>query len=185
MTPCMTSDRRRSAAPALIGNRPDSVVLRAWRLSLDVRPTKRRPLRRSGGRGMLGCGSGVCSPRKDVTRRRGERSAADVRGCDCFHGSVEPKRMIFACADFGFRAQQLRWSYWGRKSAIGRGTFFVNDCNPACVVGHMRRRHGDIMLEERRFCKELQKYVFMSGRVVYDRPFEDRFRTPIYPRCPS
>ncbi len=41
------------------------------------------------------------------------------------------------------------------------------------------------MLKERRFCKELNKYVFMSGKVIYDEPFQERFKDSIYPGCPA
>lgn len=42
---------------------------------------------------------------------------------DCFHSSVRPRRMTLACADNGFRARHLEWSYWGRRRAVAEGIF--------------------------------------------------------------
>lgn len=104
---------------------------------------------------------------------------------DCFAGTMQPSRMTLACADNGFRARQLSWSRWGRKQALGRGVFVINDCEPSCIVGNFQQREGRIVLKERRFCKELNKYVFMSGKVIYDEPFQERFKDSIYPGCPA
>lgn len=104
---------------------------------------------------------------------------------DCSTGSMQPSRMTLACADAGFRGRQLIWSRWGRKEARGRGVFLINDCEPSCIVGNFQRREGRIVLKERRFCKNLNEYVFMSGRVIYDEPFQDRSGDSIYPGCPA
>lgn len=40
------------------------------------------------------------------------------------------------------------------------------------------------MLREPGSCEGLDGLVFMSGRVVYERPFEGRSSESIYPGCP-
>lgn len=104
---------------------------------------------------------------------------------DCFHGSIRPRRMTLACGDNGFRARQLEWSHWGRRRAVGEGVFLMNDCDPGCVVGTFHRRTGRIVLSDSRACEELNAYVFISGKVVFDKPFEGRRFNKIYPGCPS
>lgn len=104
---------------------------------------------------------------------------------DCFHARSEPKLMILACADAGFRSFRLEWGEWSARHAIGRGVFRFNDCDPACVVGTLHRRVGRIVLREPQFCKSLDRRVFMSGRVIFDRPFKGDRGNPIGPGCPS
>lgn len=125
---------------------------------------------------------GSCNARPDarpIPHDKARRVTAD-----CSKGSVRPPRMTLACADNGFRARRLVWSKWRQRSAVGRGVFLLNDCDPGCVVGRFHRRSGRIVLGESRICEKLDAYVFMSGRVIFDRPFEGRISRRIYPGCP-
>lgn len=60
----------------------------------------------------------------------------------------------------------------------------MNDCDPACVSGTFRRRTGRMVLTEPRVCVKLNAYAFMSGKVVFDKPFKGRTINDIYPGCP-
>ncbi|WP_330461397.1 hypothetical protein OIB37_33765 [Streptomyces sp. NBC_00820] len=73
-------------------------------------------------------------------------SAADrLRGphpvlVDCFwQRDIEPADFLLACGDGNSRLTGLRWTQWGRHSAVAEGVNVVNDCDPYCAAG---RFHG-------------------------------------------
>lgn len=47
----------------------------------------------------------------------------------------KPSSVIVTCGDGGFRVSHMRWSTWTNKSAAGRGTAKVNNCDPSCAEG--------------------------------------------------
>jgi hypothetical protein len=48
---------------------------------------------------------------------------------DCLgHPRVEPKEVVFACADGNFYADHLTWLGWGGPRAVALGTAHLNDC---------------------------------------------------------
>ena len=127
---------------------------------------------------------GVCGARRDARPVVPADKTPQVVA-DCFSGSVRPSRMTLACADNGFRAHGLVWSRWDRHRAVGHGILRFNDCGPGCTAGQFHRRSGRIVLTGSRICEELDAYVFISGTVIFDRPFENRRSQRIYPGCPA
>jgi hypothetical protein len=54
---------------------------------------------------------------------------------DCTKPQVEPRRIVFACADNGLYVNHLRWTKWRHRRAKGKGVLHERDCNPSCVGG--------------------------------------------------
>ena len=57
---------------------------------------------------------------------------------DCVHRSVEPHKVISACADANEYAVVKRYGSWDNKQAWGSGRLHLNDCKPTCAGGTMR-----------------------------------------------
>ncbi|WP_406164998.1 hypothetical protein [Streptomyces sp. NBC_00996] len=61
---------------------------------------------------------------------------ARVVAVDCFSkAQIRPGDFLLACGDGNNRLTALRWSTWGRTSAVGSGLDAVNDCLPYCAAG--------------------------------------------------
>ncbi|MET7288003.1 hypothetical protein [Streptomyces sp. NPDC005573] len=55
---------------------------------------------------------------------------------DCFwQRDIEPSDFILACGDGNSRLTGLRWTQWGRHTAVAEGVNVVNDCDPYCAAG--------------------------------------------------
>ena len=52
---------------------------------------------------------------------------------------VEPRAVVFACADGGFGVDRLTWVSWGGSRAVALGSAYANDCKPYCAAGHFHR----------------------------------------------
>jgi hypothetical protein len=64
-------------------------------------------------------------------------AAAAVAWSGCEHlARVRPTSIVVACGDGNFSIDRLKWSSWGTRTAVGRGTAHLNDCTPNCVSGH-------------------------------------------------
>jgi hypothetical protein len=61
-----------------------------------------------------------------------------------------------------WRAEKMRWSSWGSRSAIARGTVIVNTCEPSCVAGNMKR-----------YTARFRLYRPRAGCPVYDRQAQE------------
>jgi len=103
---------------------------------------------------------------------------------DCYHVRVRPDSIMFACADAGYTVTRLDWSTWRARTAVGRGVFHLNDCDPDCADGTYHRRRGQITMSGRRWCPDIDKYVFRRARVEYDHPLLDRSTTRFPLFCP-
>lgn len=57
---------------------------------------------------------------------------------DCVHRTVEPRKVISACADANEYAVVKRYGSWGDQEAWGSGRLHLNDCKPTCAGGTMR-----------------------------------------------
>ena len=42
---------------------------------------------------------------------------------------------MFACADYGLRAESLSWDNWGHRKAKATGRLAAKDCIPSCAEG--------------------------------------------------
>ncbi|MFK0295190.1 hypothetical protein ACIQU6_32615 [Streptomyces sp. NPDC090442] len=59
---------------------------------------------------------------------------------DCIgHAQERPGNFMLACGDGNNVLKSLHWSQWRDRSAVAKGTDFVNDCKPYCAAGHF---HG-------------------------------------------
>jgi hypothetical protein len=103
---------------------------------------------------------------------------------NCLHVAVKPRKIIFACGDFNYWANQLHWWRWRLKRAVGRGLFHQNDCLPSCAEGSFHTAQGRLVLEDRLWCPDIGRYVFRRAHVRYDRPLLGRRRTSFRLYCP-
>lgn len=66
------------------------------------------------------------------------------------------------------RMERIRWSSWGSRRAVGRGTAANNTCDPSCAEGSIERERGRLVLSRPRTCRSKggKRYRFFS-RVRY------------------
>jgi hypothetical protein len=86
---------------------------------------------------------------------------------------------LYKPSTLGFGAHEqiteITWSKWGKKLAIGHGTYQVNDCVPDCADGTITPTPSTIYLTGRTTCgghfifKRLK--VFFAGRKRTSLPF--------------
>src|SRR5204863_4995762 len=50
----------------------------------------------------------------------------------------QPQQVVITCADQGFIVTGVSWSSWTKKTALGKGTGQINDCNPNCISGKVK-----------------------------------------------
>jgi hypothetical protein len=93
---------------------------------------------------------------------------------NCDHTSIRPRMIMFACADGGFYVDHLRWGFWGKLHARGRGVFHENDCTPDCARGHFHSRRGHITLRDRKWCSNVKQWVFKRMTIRFRRPLLGR-----------
>jgi hypothetical protein len=89
---------------------------------------------------------------------------------DCAHARIRPDGIMFACADGGYFVRRLEWSTWRVRTAVARGLFHQNDCQPSCAGGTFHNRRGELRLIGRRWCPDIDRFVFRRAVVDYDRP---------------
>jgi hypothetical protein len=53
-------------------------------------------------------------------------------------GSVKPRQFTITCADGNDFLSGLKWSSWA-STASGKGTEWINTCNPNCAAGHFHK----------------------------------------------
>jgi hypothetical protein len=90
---------------------------------------------------------------------------------------MRPEKIIFACGDGAYFADQLSWQSWHTGRAKGLGVFHQDDCRPDCARGTFHERSGRLVLRNRTWCSGLHKYVFKRAHAVYDKPLLGRRRT--------
>ncbi len=59
------------------------------------------------------------------------------------------------------RIFNIRWQRWGRATAIGVGTYPVNDCIPYCAAGSITDYPVTVRLSRRRVCNGYVQYLTM------------------------
>jgi hypothetical protein len=57
---------------------------------------------------------------------------------DCTKAKVEPKRIVFACGDFGLYANHFDWKHWGARKARTSGVLHAKVCKPDCASGFFK-----------------------------------------------
>jgi hypothetical protein len=56
---------------------------------------------------------------------------------NCLGGpQVRPGSFVLTCADDNSYLTGLSWSRWTAGSALGKGTWHINNCTPDCAHGH-------------------------------------------------
>jgi hypothetical protein len=88
----------------------------------------------------------------------------------CDNPTYRPRRIVIACGDGNFYVDQIRWSWWGDRSARGVGTAHANDCVPYCAAGHFHSYPGVVVrLDNTRYCSDNSDYEFTRLRYRYTR----------------
>ena len=77
------------------------------------------------------------------SRTRAPRSRVVVFDC-LGKPQIQPKSFVLTCADDNSYLTGLSWSSWNAGSAIGKGTWHINDCVPSCAQGHFLTYPVDI-----------------------------------------
>jgi hypothetical protein len=99
---------------------------------------------------------------------------------DCHHVDVRPRWIVFACGDGGFFVRRLEWTRWHPFRAVATGMFHLNDCDPTCAGGEIHQEHGKLRTRGRRWCPEIERYVFERAVVRFAEPLvgfeQQRFR---------
>ena len=60
---------------------------------------------------------------------------SDIYVVNCVTFEEKPVELVLYCADAGQILNEITWSSWTAKEAIGAGTSTTNDCEPTCVEG--------------------------------------------------
>ncbi len=104
---------------------------------------------------------------------------------NCVEAKVKPRRIIFACADYGLFINHLKWRRWNHAlRATGHGVYRYNDCKPDCARGTFHKRKARIVLRDRMWCPALRQLVFKHAKLRFRRPVNDERRTRFRLGCP-
>jgi hypothetical protein len=91
---------------------------------------------------------------------------------NCAKAKFKPINVIIACGDASLGAQEMTWSSWTHKSALGTGTGQINDCDPDCVHGTTKKAPMQLLLSKPRTCPNglrlftKLRYTWTSGAPV-------------------
>jgi hypothetical protein len=72
---------------------------------------------------------------------------------NCRTPSFKPRQVTLACADAGFVIRSITWSSWTTRSAGGKGTASVNDCDPNCAAGTFQSYPASVKLITPELCR--------------------------------
>jgi hypothetical protein len=65
---------------------------------------------------------------------------------NCGITSYQPKLIWIACGDGGEGISGIKWIFWGKNSAAGKGTYYVNNCVPYCWNGKVFKKRVQVFL---------------------------------------
>ena len=119
-----------------------------------------------------------------VSSAEGGRRAKTFVNHNCTGVRIEPRAIMFTCADGGFFVKSLDWRSWHRFRAVGHGVFHRNDCDPSCAGGTFHRAKGRLVLVRRLWCEDINRYVFRRARIRYARPLLGEERESWWLYCP-
>jgi hypothetical protein len=103
---------------------------------------------------------------------------------DCTGVDIRPRSIMFTCADGGFYVKRLEWRSWHRFRAAGHGVFHRNDCDPSCAGGTFHTKRGRLVLRRRRWCPDIERYVFARVTITYRGSLLGRHRESRALLCP-
>jgi hypothetical protein len=89
---------------------------------------------------------------------------------DCETNAYKPKSITVTCADDNFRVTKIRWSSYGVRSANGRGTARVNNCDPNCVEGTFASYPAKLRLTRVRQCGDVPQFTRLVLTFTGQRP---------------
>jgi len=65
----------------------------------------------------------------------------------CSHTlATKPSNYVISCADANSGWSGVKWSSWASATAVGRGTYYQNDCKPNCAAGKVIKYTATIHL---------------------------------------
>ena len=53
--------------------------------------------------------------------------------------SYKPEVFFKSCGEGGVAVGEIKWEYWKKDGAYGRGTYAINDCTPDCTSGTLSK----------------------------------------------
>ncbi|AWB84133.1 hypothetical protein C3E79_06275 [Corynebacterium liangguodongii] len=92
--------------------------------------------------------------------------AAGIVGCVNVTGVAGPEEISLACADNNYVVSDLEWQGWNSESARATGTAWINECDPDCASGRMRKFPVQVRASEKRSCG-YNLEVYTSLEVTY------------------
>jgi hypothetical protein len=164
--PLSASTASGSAQPGLSGGK-DEASMRFSRAWLAAVPALAMAL--TGGAAVAATASPAPSAAKtaaEIARavREPDAGAAHTRVVvfDCLgKPQIRPRSFVLTCADDNSYLTGLSWSSWTAGSALGKGTWHINNCVPNCAHGHFLTYPVDV--------------TFWRSRPVTSKPGERYF----------
>lgn len=86
---------------------------------------------------------------------------------NCKSEHYKPKTIIVACADASDRLHNLKWSSWGARNAMGKGTLTYNTCVPNCASGHNVSFSVKVTLSKVKSCRGHKHKIFSHAALSY------------------
>jgi hypothetical protein len=92
------------------------------------------------------------------------QSSSRVYVSSCAKTFYKPKSITISCGDGADMLKGLRWTSWTATKASGHGTDYVNQCQPDCVSGKLKKTPATVALSTPVKCHGLRHKVFkMAG----------------------
>jgi hypothetical protein len=67
----------------------------------------------------------------------------------CSHTlTTKPSNYVVSCADANSGWSGVTWSSWTTATAVGKGTYYQNDCTPNCAAGRVIKYPATIHLNK-------------------------------------
>jgi hypothetical protein len=124
--------------------------------------------------GTTACGSAGATPQQAPSRPAPARSAPAVAFCVAGgypayqHCGIEPAQIYFS-GDNSVSIREITWSSWQASGAAGRGTWYLQTCNPDCDQGPVIKYPGTLTLSAARHGLFTVLAVIMKGETTIYR----------------
>jgi hypothetical protein len=97
-----------------------------------------------------------------------------VAGRGCGGQSYRPKSIVLACADAGLYATDIRYRYYGGKTAQAAVQLHTHSCIPDCAESAFHAFPGTIILRDVVRCEGVLYYSRASYRFTGGAPYGER-----------
>jgi hypothetical protein len=105
-------------------------------------------------------------------------ASSPLKITNCFNAASRPKQLTLTCADANTLVKSLAWSSFGGPSALARGTFVVNTCEPNCADGKYVSYPVKLQATGARACKhDVRVYAKLTLQFPGRAPGRDVPRT--------